>query len=146
MEQKGWVSIELLLVTFIVILTIPNIISIIQVRMDAVASTREIVDARVLSETIAETIEAVYTGGEGHHIFIKMPSNIDNNSYTVNVNSQGVFFRFNNMMGVSFLTPMMISNNPSNKYKPVVMYPDKNYEIYNIKDRWGYTYVIIDDK
>lgn len=146
MEQDGWVSIELLLVTLIVILTIPNIISIIDVRMDAVASTREIVDARVLGETIAETIETVYAGGEGHHILIKMPGSIDNMSYTVNVNSQGVFFRFNNMMGVSFLTPIMISNDPSGKYKPVVMHPDKSYEISNIKDQWGYNHVIIEDK
>jgi len=146
MDHNGWVTIEFMLVTAIILLTIPSIISIIEVRMDAVESTHELVDGRILAETIAESVEAVYYGGEGHYIMIEMPPDINHKTYIIIINSNGVFLKLNHMMGVAFITHLKIANNSSKEYISIFMHPNKTYRISNVKDEHGYNYILIQDE
>ncbi len=141
MNKNGWVSIDFLLASMIIILTIPSLVAIIGNRIDTANSVYEISDAKVLADNVAEIFEMVYSGGRGCYIICKMPATISGNHYKLTVNSTGVYVRFMNKIGTAYITPMRIKDG---KYgSKVVLEPNKTYNLSNIKDEHGLTNIII---
>jgi len=143
LDMNGWVSIDFMVASMIILLTIPGIVAISGDRFNSANSIHEIAIAKILTDNVAETIEMVYSGGEGCSIILEMPETIDNKPYYLNVNSSGVFVRFHGMMNCAFITPIMISNSIKKGSSNVFMQPGKFYNITNIKDEHGYTHIII---
>lgn len=138
MDQNGWVSIDFLLASLIIILTIPSIVAIIEDRIDTTNSVHEITEAKVLAENVAEIIEMVYSGGRGCFIIFKIPAT---KHYNITVNSTGVYVRFKGKIGTAYITPIMIS---SSKYgSNVLLEPNITYNISNITDEHDNTKIII---
>jgi hypothetical protein len=76
LNSDGWVSIDFMVASMIILLIIPGIVAISEDRVNTANSVNEIAKARVLSDNLAETIEMVYSGGDGCSIIFKMPANI----------------------------------------------------------------------
>ncbi len=142
-NSDGWVSIDFMVASMIILLIIPGIVAISEDRVNTANSVNEIAKAKVLSDNLAETIEMVYSGGDGCSIIFKMPANIEDKPYYINVNSSGVYVRFHGMINSAFINPMMISYSLKKSRSNVLMQPNKLYNISNIKDEYGYTHIII---
>ena len=141
MNKNGWVSIDFLLASMIIILTVPCIVAMIGNKIDTANSVHEITDAKVLAENVAEIFEMVYSGGRGCSIIFKMPATISKKHYNLIVNSTGIYVRFMGKIGTAYITPMRITNS---KYgSNVVLEPNKTYNISNINDEHDHTNIII---
>jgi hypothetical protein len=140
---NGWVSIDFMIASLIILLTIPGIVAICAENMNTANSVLKLTEAKVLIDNVAETIEMVYTGKEGCSIIFKMPANIHNKPYFLNVNSSGVYVRFDGLMGSSFITPMKLSNGGLMDHSNVELQPDQTYNISNIRDEHKNTIILI---
>ena len=90
---------------FLIILAIiTSIIAIIEEKINTANHTQEIAEAKIVTENIAERIEKVYSGGNGCSIIYKTPPKIGDKSYRIHVNSSGVFIKFNEKMGCSYIS------------------------------------------
>jgi hypothetical protein len=141
MDKNGWVSIDFLMASLLILLTIPSLVSIIEDRINTVNSVHEVSEARVLAENLAENIEMVYSGGRGCSIVFKLPANVSNKHYKVTINSTGVYVSFSGKIGTAYITPMTISNGKYDSY--VLLEPNKTYNISNIKDKHDRMKIII---
>ncbi len=141
MNNNGYVSIDFMVATIIILLTIPSITAIIEDRISTTNSIQEMGEAKTLAENVAGKFEMVYSGGEGCSIIFKMPASISNNPYHLTVNSKGVYIRFKGKVGTVFLTPMRISNGPFRS--EIVLESNKIYKISNIKNEHYSTYIIV---
>jgi hypothetical protein len=141
MDKSGWVSIDFMIAFMIIILTIPSVTAIISDRFDTVNSVREITEAKILEENVAGIIEMVYSGGIGCSYTLKMPSKIENKSYSLKIDQSGVHVMFMNNIGTSFMTPMKITD--GKYYSNIILEPDVTYNISNIKFGDNYNGIII---
>ncbi len=137
MNNNGWVTIDFIIASTIIFLTIPSIVAIIGDRLDTVEMTRELAEGRILAENIAGTIQIVYSGGEGCSYVYRMPGSISKKPYKLTVNSSGVYIRFKNNIGKAFITSIPITNG---KYvSNILLEPNKAYNFSNIKNKHNYT-------
>jgi hypothetical protein len=141
MDKNGWVTIDFMVAFMIILVTIPSITAIISDRVETVNSVREIAEAKILEENIAEIIDMVYSGGPGCSYTLKMPPKIGNKSYSITINSTGVYIMFKNHIGTEFITPIRITKS---KYSNILLEPDKTYNISNIKFRNNSNEIIIE--
>jgi hypothetical protein len=141
MNNKGWVTIDFMIASMIIFLTVPSIVAIIGDRLDTVEMTRELAEGRILAENIAGTIQIVYSGGEGCSYIYNMPGSISNKPYKLTVNSSGVYIRLKNNIGKAFITPILITN--GRYVSNILLEPNKAYNISNIKNKQNYTEIII---
>jgi len=132
MDKNGWVTVDFMVAFMIILLTITSIIAIISDRVETVNSVQEIVEAKILEENIVGIIEAVYSGGPGCSYILKMPSKIRNKSYSITINSSGVYIFFGNNIGTEFINPIRITEG---KHSNILLEPDKTYNISNTKFR-----------
>lgn len=141
MDKNGWVSIDFLMASLLILLTIPSLISIIEDRINTVNSVDEISEARVLAENLAEDIEMVYSGGRGCSIIFKLPAKVSDKHYKITINSTGVYVSFLGKIGTAHITPMTISNGKYDSY--LLLEQNKTYNISNIKDEHDRMKIII---
>lgn len=141
MDKNGWVSIDFLMASLLILLTIPSLVSIIEDRINTVNSVHEVAEARVLAENLAENIEMVYSGGKGCSIVFKLPATVSNKHYKITINSTGVYVRFSGKIGTAYITPLTISNGKYDSY--VLLEPNKTYNISNIKDKHDRMKIVI---
>jgi hypothetical protein len=110
-----------------------SVLSIAEGRLITAQKTSESVEARLLSEKVAQAIEVSYSGGEGHEIEIEMPPNLKGSDYAVEVNQSGVLVKVGGRCGYSFSYLKTISNYNMNQYE-VSLFPKRTYIIRNVKD------------
>lgn len=103
----------------------------------------ELGNARMIGENVAETLNKVYAGGNGHSIYLKMPENINGKNYEVIVNSTGTYVKINGLTGKSFKTPHLISNSISLKNEAVTLQNNQAYLIKNVEDSNGHSWIVI---
>ncbi len=97
----------------------------------------------MLAENIAETVNKVYTGGNGHSITFNMPENINRKNYEATVNSTGAYVKIDGMIGKSFTAPHKISSSSELKNEKVTLLKGQNYTIKNVEDSDGYNWIVI---
>ena len=102
LDTNGWISVDFIVASMIFIFVIPRIIAASEDRIDTPNTVQEMVEARMLAENIAETIEMVYSGGNGCSIIYKMP-NISNKKYNIKINSLGVYIKVNDKMANAYI-------------------------------------------
>ena len=84
----------------------------------------------------------VYSGGPGCSYTLKMPSKIGNKSYSVKINSTGVYVMFKNQIGTGFITPIRITEGKSSN---ILLEPNKTYNLSNIKFKDNNNEIIIEN-
>ncbi len=136
MDDNAWVSVDFMVASFILILTIPGIIAIVEDRVSTANSIQEMSEAKVLAENMAETIEMVYSGGEGCSIIYKMPKNISDKKFNIKINSSGVYIKFKSKIACAYIAPIQI-------YPDTNIDPNKTYNISNMRNKRNKTYIII---
>jgi hypothetical protein len=141
MNKNGYVSIDFMVASMIILLTIPSIIAIIEDRISTANSIQEMGEAKTLTENIARKFEMVYSGGDGCSIIFKTPASISNSPYHLTVDSKGVYIRFKGKVGTVFLTPMSISHSPYRS--ELVLESNKIYIISNIKNKHHTSHIIV---
>lgn len=136
MDNNGWISIDFIIASMIIILTIPGIISIVEDRINTVNSFQEMVEEKILAENIAETIDMVYSGGNGCSITFKMPPTISNKKYFIKINSSGVYIKLKGKMAYAYIPNLDISMNEN-------IQANNTYNISNIQNTSNKNHIII---
>ena len=75
LDEKGQASIELILVTVVFLVIAGSLIQLASSEMDK-SNTGNLGQARMIGETVAETINTVYINGNGYSVNLTLPNNI----------------------------------------------------------------------
>ena len=130
MDSKGQMSAYFIFATLLVIIIMGSLVTIISDRMETVTTTEELGNARMIAENVAEAVNKVYAGGNGHSLTITLPADINDQDYTVNVNSNGVFIEINGNTGKAYIAAKRITvDTPDGQ-----MHNGQNYKITNVKN------------
>lgn len=143
MKSEGWISADILLASLVTVILLTSMVTVIEERIDTANSISQAVEARILGENLAETIESTYIGGEGFSTTYQSPRKISNQNYIVVINSSGLCIYIDGKFCYTYLTLMRISgSNYPTEFK-VIIKPDKTYNITNVKDYYNMTRIVI---
>lgn len=145
MDSRGIITIDLIFASLIILIIISGILSVVSLRMDTVSSTDELGNGRMIAENVAEAINKVYNGGNGHSVTINLPASISNKNYDIKVNSSGIFLLIGGMVGKSSINPKKISYSDKLIENTVLMHCNHNYIIKNVKDSDGNSWIVISE-
>lgn len=134
MDSKGQMSADLIFATLLIIIIMGSLVTIIADRMETVETTEELGNARMIAENVAEAVNKVYAGGNGHSVTITLPEDINDKNYSVTVNKDGVFVTIDGMKGKAYSAAKKVSNSFSLSNTNVVMQNNQSYTITNVKD------------
>jgi hypothetical protein len=143
MDSKGIITVELIFASFLILIIAVSILSVVSSRMDATSSTDELGNARMTAENVAESINKVYSNGNGHTVTVSLPANISNKNYGIKVNSSGIFVLIDGDIGKSFINPKKISSSDKLIESTVLMHCNCNYLIKNVKGPDGNNWIVI---
>lgn len=145
MDHQGSLSIDLLFTTFIFLIIIGYTATLISDRFNTVDSSKELVEARSLAENIANAINQAYTGGDGHRIKIRMPNQINkDNTYHVEVNSEGVMVVLKDRRGLAYIIPQKFSHTYNTlQNSKIRLDPAMEYVIINKREGMGDNWIVI---
>lgn len=127
MDKGGQLSADFLFAFLILLIIISAIIGIVSSGIGT-ANNAQLAEAKAIGENIAESINSVYTNGQGHYLIVKLPGDISYNLMVNNptINSSAtVAVQYNNKTAVSYLIPK------SSEVDEVTMKPNETYKIYN---------------
>jgi hypothetical protein len=119
-----------------------SIISISETRLSSAEDSKEISEARLLTDTIATNIESIYYGLDGHSDEIVLPPDVSGYNYQIKVNKSGVFLQIGGYKCYSSFFSCKITDN-SLKEKDIFMYPQRKYNFSNYRDSTGNYWIII---
>jgi hypothetical protein len=145
MDSRGIITIDLIFASLILLVIVGGILSVVSERMDAVSSTDELGNARMIGENTAEAINKAYNGGDGHAITLSLPANISDKNYDIKVNSSGIFVLVDGMIGKSLINPKKISCSDKLIESTVLMHGNHNYLIKNVKSDDGNNWIVISE-
>jgi uncharacterized alpha/beta hydrolase family protein len=127
MDDNGTLSVEFLFTSMMILFICSGLVSVVSERLGVASTTEELSEARALSENVASSINQIHSAGNGQSMDILLPPAVGNSTYTLKVNSSGVYIEFLGMMGKADLYPMIIINGDSNTSNTVEMTPGKSY-------------------
>lgn len=130
---------ELIFATLLILVIAGSILTVINDRMDTVQITEEMGKARMQAENVAEAVNKVYAGGEGHSVTISLPQNISDQDYTISIGSDGVKIQIDGMTGKAYAAPKKVLVDTSDN----LMHSNQNYTITNVKESDGYHWIVI---
>ncbi|MGF7117492.1 hypothetical protein [Methanobacterium oryzae] len=125
MDQKGQASVDLIFATLILIILASSVVNGVSNNID-VAQNAEIAKAKVLSDSMARSINSVYSSGEGQCLVVDLPGDFNYTLTVSNSNSSSlvsVFYKDKTI--ISYIIP-----NGSN-IQQTNMYPNETYNITN---------------
>mgnify|MGYP000862951286 CR=1 FL=1 len=128
-ECSGAMSVDFIFAIFVILIILQGILALTSDRMDMVKDTEELGSARMVAESVAETIDATYSGGEGQSTMITLPP-APNKEYRVIVSSSGVYVKVDGMIGKACVTPHPILKSG---YE-FTMHPEESYNISTTRD------------
>ncbi|BDH79373.1 MAG TPA: hypothetical protein GXX31_01785 [Methanothermobacter sp.] len=125
MDDGGVLSTDFLLATLISLIIISALVGFANTSIDTAKST-EFSKAKMVGETVARSINMVYTQGPGDELNITLPGDFNYNITIKNINGKAaVVVNYNNRESISYL----IFN--TNKINEIPMLPNKTYNIRN---------------
>jgi|GEM_PF-2420967 hypothetical protein len=128
-ECSGAMSVDFIFAIFVVLIILQGVLALTSDRLDMVKDTEELGSARMVAESVAETIDATYSGGEGHSTVITLPASVKS-EYKVTISSSGVYVKVDGMVGKACITPHSILKSG---YE-FTMHPKRSYNISTTKD------------
>ncbi len=141
-DLRASINLDFLISMLLLLMITSSILSVAEGRFLMAEKIQKQADARLISEKVAQKIEVVYSGGEGHEIRMEMPSSLKGSYYTVKVNQTGVTVMVDGKRGYSFSYHKKISRS-NNFQSTVYMYPKKTYIIRNVKVKNNSNKVVI---
>ncbi|HML05228.1 MAG TPA: hypothetical protein VK426_05600 [Methanobacterium sp.] len=138
-------TVDLLFASVIILFIVIGILSVASERIDSVSSTDEFGNSRMVVESVAETINKVYDGGNGHETILSLPANVSNKNYNIKVNSTGVYILIDGNIGKSFINSRRISSSDKLTDSTILMYCNHSYILKNVKDSDGNTWIVISE-
>ena len=125
MDDGGVLSTDFLLATLISLIIISALVGFANTSIDTAKST-EFSKAKMVGETVARSINMVYTQGPGDELNITLPGDFNYKITIKNINGKAaVVVNYNNRESISYL----IFN--TNKINEIPMLPNKTYNIRN---------------
>jgi uncharacterized protein (UPF0333 family) len=116
LDEHGQASVEFLFVTIVVLILIGSFTSLIANEQNQ-TSTGNLAQAKMTGEMAAETINTVYTNGNGYSVNLTVPNNMILYIYSGNVTVD--LLTTGQEMNVSFI-PLNIQN-ASNPSSPIIL-------------------------
>lgn len=147
MDVKGYISVDFLLSTFIFMIVLVSVITIVEGRFEMVLTAEEAAEERMIVEMVAGIIESTYAAGEGHQMIINMPesvkvSGVKGLDYVVKVRTSEILIQVEGRNGKAFIYPRKIAGGKMGESE-VIMFPKRTYIVTNIKDNNGYSLISI---
>lgn len=133
----GSVSADLLLSTMVFLMVLTSLVAMVEDRVDSVKDAEELGTGRMMAEDVAETVDSVYSGGNGHSVVITLAPSINGAPYTITLESGAVFIDVGGLRGQAALFPGAISGNT---FK---MYPSRKYNISNTQKSENYSEIVV---
>ncbi|KAF5068350.1 hypothetical protein [Methanobacterium aggregans] len=130
-------SVDLLLSTLLILLTITSMAALVEDRMGGVDDAKELGNARMMVENVAETVDSVYNGGNGHSTVISLPPSINGKTYSITLRSSAAFIDVGGLRGKACMVPKAISGNEFE------MHPQRTYNISNVQKSENYSEIVI---
>ncbi|MEN6329375.1 MAG: hypothetical protein ABFC91_03700 [Methanobacteriaceae archaeon] len=132
----------MLLTSMVFLIVLAGVIGMVEERSETASLTQEAAAARIIAEKVSQSLEEVYSGGEGHGLIVKMPPEINGNNYVVRINSSGVFVDMSNQNCFSTSSVPRVTG-PKNTEEQVLLYPAGTYNITHHRDENGNHYLVI---
>ena len=129
MDSQGQLSADLIFATLLIIIIMGSLVTIIADRMETVTTTEELGNARMIAENVAEAVNKVYAGGNGHSLIITLPADINGQNYNVTVSQNGVLININGKTGKAYTAAKRITVNTGDG----LMHNGQSYNLTNVK-------------
>lgn len=146
--MKGYISVDFLLSTFIFLIILGSLITIVEGRLNLVQTTEEAAEERMIVEMVANIIDSTYSAGEGHEMRITMPASIKGSAiggsavkssdYVLKIRESQILIQVGGKEGQSF-----IHLNGQMEESEVLLFPNRTYIFRNIKNQNGYSFISI---
>jgi hypothetical protein len=136
------ISIDTLISMILILIIVTSTLILTDNRLFNAKQSKEVVEARLITDTVANTIECIYKGNDGYSTDILLPPNIEGYSYRLKVNRSGVLLELGGWRCYSPFFAKKITDTTLRE-KDVYMYPGHSYSITNYRDQTGYYWVII---
>jgi len=94
MDQKGIATADLLFATLIAIVIMGSLVSSINNEMNK-SQSGDLGTIRVIGEKVAQTVNVVYTNGNGYNMNLTLTNVTNSSNYTISVNNSGVAVNYN---------------------------------------------------
>ncbi|SCG85537.1 putative protein [Methanobacterium congolense] len=133
----GSVSVDFILSTMVFLMVLTSLVAMVEDRMDSAEDAEELGTGRMMVEYVAETVDSVYSGGNGHSAVITLPPSINGDPYTITLISGAVFMDVHGLRGQAVMFPGAISGN---EFK---MYSSRSYNISNIQKSENYSEIVV---
>lgn len=141
-DQCASFNVDFVISMLLLLVILGSLASITEERLITVQQGEEAVEARLLSEKIAQAMEETYCGGEGHEVVVNMPSKLRGSDYLVQVNQSGVLVKVGGRCGYSFSYFKTVSNFDQSQHE-VILLPGRSYTIRNVKDNNNRYWLVI---
>lgn len=126
---RGSMSVDLTFATLVMLLMLTSLTGLIDDRMHGADDAKELGNARMIIENVAETVDSVYAGGSGHSAVITLPPSVNGKNYMVTLKSSGAFIDVGGLRGKACMVPKAIAGANSE----FEMHPQRTYNISNVK-------------
>ena len=108
MDQKGIATADLLFATLIAIVIMGSLVSSINNEISK-SQSGDLGNIRVIGEKVAESVNIVYTNGNGYNMNLTLTNVTNSSNYTISVDNNGVKVNYNGKI-------INISTIPKSKY------------------------------
>ncbi|MDO5825574.1 MAG: hypothetical protein Q4Q22_04265 [Methanosphaera sp.] len=130
MNNKGNVSLELLLTFMIFIMIVSSVVSIAYSQLDSIDETHTRRQAKEQTLHVSHIMNEVYFMGNSYSRKYQLPENINDESYVMEINSTGVYVNSHYQLTKDEYIPKNISHN-GKKSKNIFLTPGNTYTFTN---------------
>lgn len=125
MDQRGVLSVDFLIATLILLITVSSLVVFATKGMD-VGETTEFSKAKMIGENVARNINMVYAQGPGDQLNITLPGDFQYNITIQEMNGKAIIVvKYKDKEAKTYLIPK------ADQINKITMYPNKTYTISN---------------
>ena len=125
MDQRGILSVDFLIATLILLITVSSLVVFATKGMD-VGETTEFSKAKMIGENVARNINMVYAQGPGDQLNITLPGDFQYNVTIQEMNGKAIIVvKYKDKEAKTYLIPK------ANQIGKITMYPNNTYTISN---------------
>jgi len=133
MNNKGNLSLELLLTFMIFIIITSSLLSMTMSEFDSLGETHTRRQAKELTMQVSHTINTVYLMGNSYSQEYHLPKQINNESYILEINSSGVYVNSHYQLTKDDIVTKNVYLD-GKKRKNMILIPDHTYTFTNKND------------
>lgn len=130
MNNKGNISLELLLTFMIFIIITSSLLSMAMSEFDSLEETHTRRQAKELTSQVSHTINTVYLMGDSYSQECHLPKQINNDSYILEINSSCVYINSHYQITKDDIIPKNVYID-GKKRKNIILTPDHTYTFTN---------------